>query len=390
METHPEAAKTLLENSYVDDICDSVSTGEKAQRLTTDIDEVLATGGFKVKGWTSNRDLGNDESVRNEGRSNGMKLLANETAEKVLGLAWDHRNDVFTFKVNVESSNQEQIPRQRMTKRKILSQIARIFDPLGFAAISTVKAKIGMQRLWQKGVDWDKQLSAEEESKWMQLFAEMKELNGVTIKRCLTLPNAYGNPILCIFSDASVEAFGTCAYSKWPLGDGTFGVTFIAANSTVAPLKQLTIPRLELQAAVLATRLGKTMRGESRLVFEKVVYFVDSMIVLGWIRSQARSFNTLVSTRIGEIQSNSDPAQWKHMPGEENVADDVSRGIPVQGLQQRWKSGHEFLRRPEEEWPQTTPTTDEKKINLERRKTPVVGTVNAKEEAHESTIWKRK
>ena len=117
----------------------------------------------------------------------------------------------------------------------------------------------------------------------------------------LTPPNALGNPILCIFSDASVEAFGTCAYSRWLLGDGTFGVTFIAAKSRVAPLKQLTIPRLELQATVLATRLGKTIREESRFVFEKVVYFVDSMIVLGWIRSQARSFKTFVSTRIGEI-----------------------------------------------------------------------------------------
>ena len=86
-----------------------------------------------------------------------MKLLANETAEKVLGL-WDHRKDVFTFKVNVKSSKQEQTPRQRMTERKILSQIARIFDLLGFAAASTVKAKIGMQRLWQKGVDWDEKL----------------------------------------------------------------------------------------------------------------------------------------------------------------------------------------------------------------------------------------
>ena len=100
-----------------------------------------------------------------------------------------------------------------MTKRSILSQIARIFDPLGFAAAFTVKAKIGMQRLWQKGVDWDEQLPAQEKSKWIQLFAEMKELNDVTIERCLTPPNAFGNPILCTFSDASVEPFGTCAYS---------------------------------------------------------------------------------------------------------------------------------------------------------------------------------
>ena len=195
----------------------------------------------------------------------------------------------------------------------------------------------------------------------------MKELNDVTIERCLTPPNAVGNPILCIFYDASVDAFGTCAYSRWSLGDGTFGVIFIAAKSRVAPFKQLTIPRLELKAAVQATPPGKTIREESRFVFEKVVYF------------QARSFKTFVSTRTEEIQSNSNPAEWKHIPGEENVVDDVSRGIPVQGLQQRWKSGPDFLRRPEGEWFQTMPI-NENKVKLEKRKSPVVGTVNAKHE----------
>ena len=387
VETCPEAAKTLLENSYVDDICDSVTTVPKAQQLTTDIDRVLASGGFKVKGWTSNRVLVEDNSVQDKEISNGMKLLSKETAEKVLGLVWDHLKDVFSFKVNIEISSFEQslmskMPEERLTKkRKILSQIARIFDPLGFAAAFIVKAKIRMQHLWQKGVDWDEQLPLDEHNKWMELFEEMKELNGVTIARCLTPPNVIGNPVLCIFSDASVEAFGTCAYSRWPLSDGTFGVTFIAAKSRVAPLKQLTIPRLELQAAVLATRLGKTIMEESRFQFEKVVYFLDSMIVLAWIRSQARSFKTFVSTRIGEIQSNSDPAEWRHIPGEENVADDVSRGISVQDLLQRWKSGPDFLGRPEEEWPRTVSTVDEKETNVERRKNPVVCTVSTTNEA---------
>jgi hypothetical protein len=226
---------------------------------------------------------------------------------------------VFTFKVNVELLNSEiaaeqKIQGKRLTKRMILSQIVRLFDPLGFAAAFIVKANIGMQHLWQKGVDWDEQLPVDEHNKWMELFAQMKELNGVTIEIYLTPPNAFGNPVLCVFSDASIEAFGTCPYIAWPLGDGTFGVTFIAAKSRVAPLKQLTIPRLELQAAVLATRLGKTIAEESRFQFEKVVYFLDSMIVLAWIRSQARSFKILMSTRIGEIQRNSDPLQWKHIP----------------------------------------------------------------------------
>ena len=352
-----------MENSYVDDICDSVPTVEKAQQLTADVYKVLASGGFRVKGWTSNRVLIEDYSVQDESSSEGMKLLLNEAAEKVLGLVWDSLNDVFSYKVNVQLAKFGQTANsnmpERMTKRMILSQIARIFDPLGFAAAFIIKAKMGMQHLWLKGVDWDEQLTPEEHNKWMELFKEMKELNEVKIERCSTPPNAVGNPVLCIFSYASVEAFGTCAYSRWPLSDGKFDVTFIAAKSRVAPLKQLTIPRLELQAAVLATRLGKTILEESRFQFEKVVYFLDSMIVLAWICSQARTFKTFVSTRIGEIQSNSDPAQWRHIPGEVNVADDVSRGVSVQSLLQRRKSGPEFLvvqktsgRRPSQQ-PQT-------------------------------------
>ena len=91
------------------------------------------------------------------------------------------------------------------------------------------------------------------------------QLNGVRFDRCLTPPNAIGQPVLCVFSDASEDAFGACAYARWQLSTGGFDARFIAAKSRVAPLKKLTIPRLELQGAVLASRLGKTILKEARL-----------------------------------------------------------------------------------------------------------------------------
>ena len=77
--------------------------------------------------------------------------------------------------------------------------------------------------------------------------------------------------------------------------------------------------------------------------FEKVVFFSDSNILLSWIGSQGREFKPFVSARVTEIQSNSDPSQWRHVPGELNVADDVSRGILAERLIYRWKQGPEFL-----------------------------------------------
>ena len=103
----------------------------------------------------------------------------------------------------------------------------------------------------------------------------------------------------------------------------------IAAKSRVAPLKQLSAPRLELQAAVLASRLAKAIEQESSLQFKSVKLFTDSSITLAWLQSPSRSFKPFVSSRVGEIQSNTDPSQWRHTPGEVNVADDVSRRIRV-------------------------------------------------------------
>ena len=234
-----------------------------------------------------------------------------------------------------------------LSKRKILNQVARIYDPIGFASAFLIRAKIGLQELWEKGIDWGEKLPPEIQEKWASLFQEMLTLNGITFERCLTPPDAVGLPVLCIFADASNEAFGVCAYARWQKSNEEYDVRFIAAKSRVAPLKRLTIPRLELQGAVLASRLGNTIVQESRFQFEKVILFLDSEIVLAWIRSEARKFKPFISVRVGEIQTNTDPSQWKHIPGELNVADDVSRGIPVRSLAERWQHGPKFLRSPE-------------------------------------------
>ncbi|XP_068678843.1 uncharacterized protein [Montipora foliosa] len=358
----PEAAQVLKDNTYMDDICDSVCTEEEARELTKCIDSVLETGGFKVKGWLSNKANSNtDQEERKE-----AAILQGVNEEKVLGVVWNNHTDMFTLKVKPELLLSQEPA--MLSKRTILSQVARIYDPIGFASAFLIRAKIGLQELWEKGVGWDEKLPSETQEKWTNLFQEMKSLNGTSFERCLTPPYAVGRPVLSVFSDASEDAFGSCAYARWQLSNGEYDVRFIAAKSRVAPLKRLTIPRLELQGAVLASRLCKTIVDESRFQFEKVILFLDSKIVLAWIRSEARRFKPFVSVRVGEIQTNTDPSQWKHIPGEMNVANDVSRGIPVRNLVERWQHGPKFLRLPENEWPQDSSTNDQPKVEDECRK----------------------
>ena len=360
---YPEAAQILKNNTYMDDICDSVRSAQEAMRLTTELDEVLLKGGFQVKGWFSNRSL-EKETTKQEKPE--MKLLQGTSQEKILGTVWNHAEDVLLFKVNPPKD-------MTFTKRAILSQIARIFDPVGFVAAFLVRAKIGMQRLWQQGLEWDQELPLPVRNEWARFFQEMGDLNHVTLERSLTPVDAIGVPTLCIFSDASNEAIGICAYIRWKTENNEYHTRFIAAKSRVAPLKPLTIPHLELQAAVLSTRLYQTIVEETRFKFEKVIFFTDSNIVLSWIRSQAREFKPFVSARVAEIQSNSDPAQWRHVPGELNVADDVSRGIPAQRLTGRWKHGPEFLQLPEDEWPHEASTLNVlNEVEKERQKVQTV------------------
>ena len=99
---------------------------------------------------------------------------------------------------------------------------------------------------------------------------------------------------------------------------------------------------------------------ETRLKFDRTIFFLDSQIVLAWIRGEGRKFKPFVSIRVSEIQSNSDPATWRYLPGEHNVTDDVSRGISAQSLTERWQQGPQFLSLPEREWPTVSPPNPDK------------------------------
>ena len=375
-ELYPEAAKAIKVNSYMDDLCNSLDTIKQAQKQTEDIDKILETGGFRVKEWISNKTLNEGDSKQEM----AIKMLEGDGKENVLGLEWKPKADKLSFKVKVDLSNikneedQLKLVRPLLTKRTILSRIARIYDPIGFAAAFLIRAKIGIQELWLMGQNWDQKLPEEIRKKWSEFFKELEHLNAVEFPRSLTLLTAIGASVLCIFADASRKAFGACAYIRWQIGHGNFECRFIAAKSRVAPLKELTIPRLELQSAVLASRLGKSILEESRLEFERVIYFTDSQIVLAWIRSHARNYKPFVSSRVGEIQSNSDPAEWRHINGDLNVADDVSRGVAVSELNDRWEHGPAFLQLPENQWPEEVLNADEEQteINAEQRKIKAV------------------
>ena len=203
---HPEAAKTILENTYMDDIIDSVRDKRRAQSTTRDIEKLIDKGGFKVKGWifSGERDSKDAMLVPND---------KNAATEKVLGVAWNPVEDKFCFKVKLNFSErkkklrtepyielhqlQEKIP-QVLTKRMILSQVNSIYDPLGLAGPFTVRAKIMMRQFWAREVkiDWDDPLPEEYRRDWVKFFPDLFGMNNIKFERCLRPPNAVGTPAL--------------------------------------------------------------------------------------------------------------------------------------------------------------------------------------------------
>ena len=164
--------------------------------------------------------------------------LDGESAVTTLGMGWNPSEDQFSFSV-------KEVKVKTITKRNILSNISRLYDPLGLAT-AVIKAKIALQDVWKaKRFDWDDPLPVELSNQWRRLFCDIEALRNISIPRCLKPEVSSGVSTLHVFSDASIAAYGAAAYLSWSTPTSP-KVSLVSSKARVAPLKQSTIPRLEL------------------------------------------------------------------------------------------------------------------------------------------------
>ena len=115
-------------------------------------------------------------------------------------------------------------------------------------------------------------------------------------------------------------------------------------KSRVAPLKAVTIPRLELTAAVSSVRISQQLQRELECTIDQEYFWTDSKVVLGYVANESRQFDVFVANRVQEIQENTSVDQWKYVESKQNPADEISRGLKTQELlNSRWITGPEFL-----------------------------------------------
>ena len=243
-----------------------------------------------------------------------------------------------------------------MTRRGILSTVSSIFDPLGLVSPFILTGKRILQDLCKEGVTWDDEVTENIKSRWEQWKGELQQLQHIKIPRCYK-PENFGEikaVELHHFSDASQDGYGQCSYIRLINDEDKPHCALVMAKARVTPLRAITIPRLELAAAVVSVRIHAILERQLNYQIVKETFWTDSKVVLGYINSDAKRFHVYVANRVQQIRDKTSPKQWKYVETEKNPADYASRGMSVKAMSSSnmWWNGPEFL------WQQMDTTQD--------------------------------
>ena len=221
-------------------------------------------------------------------------------------------------------------------------------------------AKAILQDLCRTRLEWDDPIPTVEKERWLKWLKDLPKLKRFSVDCCFK-PQNFGRTVslqLHHFSDASQQGYGAVSYLRSKDDKDTIHCSFAMGKARTAPLKSITILRLELSAAVLASRLDKIIRREIDLAIHESVFWTERTCVMNYIRSNDKRFHTFVANRVAIIHDGSSPSQWRYLNTEANPADDASRGLAVNSLikKNRWMCGPSFLWVQESRWP-AQPTT---------------------------------
>jgi hypothetical protein len=351
-----EAAAAIRRYLYVDDYLDSSKTTDEAMRRATAVNKALSSGDFHLNHWVSN-DARLLEQLSlpdpKESSVNTVNLGADD-AEMVLGVTWRPATDVLGFRVRLAEIN--------YTRAGLLSKVAGLFDPLGAAAPITVKAKIRLRHLGVKGLKWEDVVTGPDREWWESYFDTMQQLKTVEFARCL-FPDEdrIVRTELDTFVDASEEACAAVCFIRNVYRDHRVIVRFIKAVTKLAPLKTVSVCKLELNAGLLGARLARFVESSLTRKIAARRFWTDSSTVRNWVRALSGDYQVYVSNRIGEIQTLSDPSEWRFVPGVLNPADAATRSqLDDRAIPAWWLDGPPFLYQEETAWPQDLPWTLEK------------------------------
>lgn len=342
-EKFPLASEILSRDIYMDDVISSIQNLEKAKILHAQLRGLCMAGGFELVKWTSNSEEVLAEIPKEIQLSQSVKF--GDDTSKVLGLEWQPSHDLLTFSLKLEC--------RKCTKRNILSTIARLWDPLGIIAPVTLYAKLLIKELWILKIPWDDTPPTYLQEFWAKFQAELHLLSDFKVPRHIGMMENT-NLSLLGFCDASSRAYAAAVYVKVEFDRFESQVFLLCAKSRVAPVKTLSIPRLELCGALLLAKLLHSVQQiySQRCIVENIYCFSDSMVVLHWINNSPHKWKVFVANRVTKIQELIPAAKWFYIESENNPCDCASRGLLPKDFLDHvlWLNGPTWLKTEEDSW----------------------------------------
>ena len=336
-DNYPLAHDVIMKCFYVDDILFGANTIPELARIKDELKTVLGKGGFSLSKWSSNcADVLKDELTSNE-----CIITDKQLEKKTLGIRWDNESDNLSYThfnfVNVKP-----------TKRTILSAIAQLFDPLGLVNPVITMAKIIMQRLWSLKINWDDEIPDNLKKAWTSFLRGLPYLNKLQFPRTVICRDAIKIEIHG-FCDSSEQAYGAAIFVRSIDSQLNIHVNLLCAKSRVAPLKTISLPRLELCGALLLAQLLVKVTKTINILPEQCFCWTDSQIVLSWLAADPGNWKTFVANRVSEIQQLTNNCHWNHVKSSENPADIITRGASPRELSTNtlWFNGPAWLHKME-------------------------------------------
>ncbi|GFX22327.1 integrase catalytic domain-containing protein [Trichonephila clavipes] len=319
-EQYPAATEMLDTCLYVDDVISGADDISQALKVSKDAETIMKNASMKLRKWNSN-----DRTLMRTWEREGLETHPRHPDDRLLQL---------------DTS-------KPITKRIVLQSAGKIYDPVGFLSPYTIRLKCLLQELWLRKLSWDDELPPDIHAVWSQWWLELPFLSELKIPRKILDSSGDSSEVqIHTFSDASQKAYGAAAFLRVKHKDRV-SVDLVTSKSRVAPLKRLSLPRLELMGTLLAARLAKEVK---KILDQKcstrAFFWTDSQVTLHWIKGPSHRWKPFVANRVREIQSLTDPNSWFHCSGKDNPADLLTRGISVDALttNSKWWNGSSFLR----------------------------------------------
>jgi hypothetical protein len=360
-EKYPNAAPLIVSNMFMDDFVAGIKDDNGAVSIYYELSALMKTIKLPMAKWATSC-----EELKEIWKAEGQEI---QKKTQALGVDWNTEYDTLSVDPREILEKTTQGP---ATKRQLLQTVARFYDPLGlFSPVSAI-AKILFQECWCRGMQWEEILPHDIGVCWNAWTTSLPLLANIDIPRWIGTSNGHGTQIH-VFCDASERAYGAVLYVRSSARGGVI-VRLACSKTRLAPVKKITLPRLELLAALIGARLLEYFCRETGLDIRDATLWTDATVALSWIRSNPSRWKTFVCNRVTEIQTYTTPTQWKHCPGVDNPADHLSRGVNADQLKDldTWWRGPAWLSKGVESWPCDTGTTEQSPPDERKTSHPVL------------------